>query len=205
MKIRNTCLAALAALVIIPAAWAQAGSSAPSAATGKIAVISLQGAIAGTEEGKQASKELQAQFAPRQAEIANLGKQIQALQQRLQAGQTTLSDEEKAHLTREINELTRKGQREQQDLSDDGNEAQQEAINNIGQKMLAILDKFAKQNGYGIILDNGSSAQSAPVVLYSANQVDVTQQIIKLYDAAYPVKAAAPAATHPGAAKPSHK
>jgi len=71
--------------------------------------------------------------------------------------------------------------------------------------MLAVLDKFAKQNGYGIILDNGSSAQSAPVVLYSANQVDVTQQIIKLYDAAYPVKAAAPAATHPGAAKPSHK
>jgi len=202
MKIRNAGMAALAMLLIVPAAWAQAEPSAPAAATGKIAVISLQTAIAGTQEGKQASKELQAQFASRQTELENLRKQIADLQQRLQAGATTLSDEEKARLASQGNILTRKFQREQQDLQDDGNDAQQLAINRIGQKMMTVLDKFAKQNGYGLILDNGTSAQSAPVVLYSANQVDVTQQIIKLYDTAYPVKSAAPAASRPGTPKP---
>ena len=202
MKIRNAGMAALAVLLIVPAAWAQAEPSAPGAASEKIAVISLQTAIVGTQEGKQASKELQAQFASRQAELENLRKQIADLQQRLQAGQTTLSDEEKARLASQGNILTRKFQREQQDLQDDGNDAQQLAINRIGQKMMTVLDKFAKQNGYGLILDNGTSAQSAPVVLYSANQVDVTQQIIKLYDAAYPVKSAAPAASRPGTPKP---
>ena len=205
MKIRNAGMAALAMLLIVPAAWAQAESSAPAAATGKIAVINLQAAIAGTEEGKEASKQLQAQFASRQTELENLRKQIADLQQRLQAGQTTLSDEEKARLASQGNILTRKFQRQQQDLQDDGNDAQQLAINRIGQKMMTVLDKFAKQNGYGLILDDGTSAQSAPVVLYSANQVDVTQQIIKLYDTSYPVKAAAPAASRPGTSKPSQK
>ncbi|MGH9729179.1 MAG: OmpH family outer membrane protein [Candidatus Acidiferrales bacterium] len=202
MKIRNAGMAALAVLLIVPAVWAQAESSAPAVASGKIAVINLQGAIAGTEEGKQASKQLQAQFASRQTELENLRKQIADLQQRIQAGATTLSEEEKARLASQGNILTRKFQREQQDLQDDGNDAQQLAINRIGQKMLTVLDKFAKQNGYNLILDNGSSSQSAPVVLYSANQVDVTQQVIKLYDAAYPTKAAAPA--HP-APRPSQK
>lgn len=202
MKIRNAGMAALAVLLIVPAAWAQVESTAPAAASGKIAVINLQAAIAGTAEGKQASKELQAQFASRQTELENLRKQIADLQQRLQAGQTTLSDEEKARLASQGNILTRKFQREQQDLQDDGNDAQQLAINRIGQKMLTVLDKFAKQNGYNLILDDGTSAQSAPVVLYSANQVDVTQQIIKLYDTSYPVKAAA---SRPGASKPSQK
>ncbi|MHB8526403.1 MAG: OmpH/Skp family outer membrane protein [Candidatus Acidiferrales bacterium] len=202
MKIRNAGMAGLAMLLIVPAAWAQTRASAPAAGTGKIAVINLQGAIAGTAEGKQASQELRAQFAPRQAELANLRKQIADLQQRLQAGATTLSDDEKARLASQGNILTRRFQREQQDLQDDGNDAQQLAINRIGQKMLTVLDKFARQNGYGIILDDGTSAQTAPVVLYSANQVDVTQQIIKLYDEAYPVKAAAPAAAHPRTSKP---
>lgn len=202
MKIRNAGMAALAMLLIVPAAWAQAESNAPAVASGKIAVINLQGAIAGTEEGKEASKQLQAQFAPRQAELETLRKQIADLQQRLQAGATTLSDEEKARLAAQGNVLTRKFQREQQDINDDGNDAQQLVINRIGQKMMNVLDKFAKQNGYNLILDDGTSAQSSPVVLYSANQVDVTQQVIKLYDASYPVK---PAASRPGTSKPSHQ
>lgn len=202
MKIRNAGMAGLAMLLIVPAVWAQAASSAPAAANGKIAVINLQGAIAGTAEGKQAFQQLQAQFAARRTELENLRKQIADLQQRLQAGATTLSDDEKARLASQGNILTRRFQREQQDLQDDGNDAQQLVINRIGQKMLTVLDKFAKENGYGLILDDGSSAQSVPVVLYSANQVDVTQQIIKLYDQAYPAKAPAPAAARPVAPKP---
>jgi outer membrane protein len=200
MKIRNALVASLAGLLMAPALWAQAG--APADAPSKIAVINLQLAIVSTAEGKQASAEIRAQFAPRQSELQDLQKQIESIQQRLQNGQTTLSDDEKARLQDQGNLLTRRFQREQQDFQDDGQDANQTAVNKIGQKMLPILNKFAKANGYGVVIDE--SAQNTPVV-YRADQVDITQQIIKLYDQAYPVKAAAPAPAKPGAQKPSSR
>lgn len=209
MKIQKSVLAGLATLFLAaPALWAQAGgAAAPAAAAAptpsKVAVINLQLAIVGTAEGKQASAEIQAQFAPRQTELQNLQKQIEDIQRRLQAGATTLSDEERARLTQEGTTLGRRYQRQNQDLQDDSNDVQQAEVNKIGQKMMAILDKFAKANGYSVVIDDSPTQQSNPVVFF-ANQVDITQQIIKLYDDAYPVKAAAPApAAKPGAPKPS--
>jgi outer membrane protein len=205
MKIRNAVLACLAGSLIAPALWAQAGASSaatPAPVPSKIAVINLQLAIIGTAEGKQASAEIQAQFAPRQTELQNLQKQMEDIQRRVQAGATTLSEEEKARLSQQYTTLSRRYQRQNQDLQDDGNDVQQAQVNKIGQKMMAILDKFAKANGFGVVIDDSPSQQSNPV-LYRADQVDITQQIIKLYDDAYPVKAAAPAPPKPAASKPS--
>lgn len=200
MKIQFPMVAAFAALLAVPAAHAQ--TSAAPAATQKIAVINLQQAITGTAEGKQASQQLQTQFAPRNNELTDIRKKIQDIQQRLQAGQTTLSDEAKADLQRQGNELQRRGQREQQDLQDDMNDASQEAINKIGSKMMTVLDKYAKDHGYSVVID--ASAQNTPV-LYASTGVNITEEIIKLYDSTYPAKAAAPAATHPGTPKPTQK
>jgi outer membrane protein len=200
MKVRYSLAAAFAVLLVIPAAWAQAGSTAD--APSKVAVINLQEAVAGTAEGKEASRQIQAQFAPRQNELQGLGKQIQDLAQRLQTGANTLSDEEKARLQRTGSELQRREQREEQDFQQDMQDASQDAINHIGQRMMPIVTKYAQQNGYGVVID--TSAQNTPVV-YSAAQIDITKDIIKLYDDSYPVKAAAPPAAHPGTTKPSQK
>ncbi|MGB6484875.1 MAG: OmpH family outer membrane protein [Candidatus Acidiferrales bacterium] len=201
MKVRYSLVTVFAVLLAIPAAWAQTGASADAPAE-KVAVISLQEAITSTAEGKQASQQLTAQFAPRVTELQNIQRQLQDIQQRLQAGANTLSAEESTRLERQGAELQRKGQREQQDLTDDRNDASQDAINHIGQRMIPILNKYAKQNGYGVVFDD--SATNTPVV-YRADQTDITQQIIKLYDEAYPVKAATPAAAHPGTPKSPQK
>lgn len=178
----------MAALLMTPAVWAQA--AAPAAA-GKVGVINIQAAIASTAEGKQAAAELQSQFTPRMNELQNLQKQIEDVRNRLQAGQSTLSDEEKARLQREGDTLTRTYQRKQQELQDDTNDAQQDVVNRIGRKLVDILNKYSKDNGYAIVLDD--SSQQTPVI-YAANQIDVTQDIIRLFDQSYPVKNAAAAA-----------
>jgi len=198
MKVRYSLLTALAALLVIPTAWGQAAAS--SEAPSKVAVINLQDAVGGTAEGKQASQQIQAQFAPRQNELSGLGKQIQEINQRLQAGANTLSDEEKARLQRQATELQRRGQREEQDVQQDMNDVSQDAINRIGQKLMPIVTKYAQQNGYGVVID--TSSQNTPVI-YSATQIDITKAIVKLYDDAYPIKTATPPAAHPGATKPS--
>lgn len=200
MKVRYSLAAAFAVLLVIPAAWAQAGSTAD--APSKVAVINLQEAVASTAEGKEASRQIQGQFAPRRSELEGLGKQIQDLAQRLQTGANTLSDEEKARLQRTGSEMQRREQREEQDYQQDMQDASQDAINHIGQRMMPIVTKYAQQNGYGVVID--TSAQNTPVV-YSAAQIDITKDIVKLYDDAYPAKAATPPAAHPGTAKPSQK
>ena len=195
MKIRGV-VSIMAGLLMAPAIWAQA--AAPAAAS-KVGVINIQAAIASTAEGKQAAAELQSQFTPRMNELQNMQKQIEDLRSRLQTGQSTLSDEEKARLSREGDQLTRGYQRKQQELQDDTNDAQQEVVNRIGRKMIDILNKYSKDNNYAVILD--TSSQQTPVV-YAANQVDVTQDIIRLYDQSYPVKAASSTTAPKPAPKP---
>jgi outer membrane protein len=197
MRIRLATLA-LAASLAGPAVWAQSGGAVAPAGM-KVGVINVQVAITSTSEGKQAAGELQSQFAPRQSELDGLRRQIEDVQTRLRTGASTLSDDEKARLSREGDQLSRQFQRKQQDSQDDFNEAQREIVDRIGRKMIDVLDKYSKENGYGVIFD--TSAQNTPVV-YAANQIDVTQEIIRLYDQNYPVKAGAAKSAPPKAAAP---
>jgi outer membrane protein len=187
MRIRLAVLA-LAASFAAPAMWAQSSAGAAPAGM-KVGVINVQVAITSTSEGKQAAAELQSQFAPRQSDLDGLRRQIEDVQTRLRTGASTLSDDEKARLSREGDQMSRQFQRKQQDSQDDFNEAQREVVDRIGRKMLDVLDKYSKENGYGVIFD--TSAQNTPVV-YAANTIDVTQEIIRLYDQNYPVKGGAP-------------
>src|SRR5438445_13876209 len=66
--------------------------------------------------------------------------------------------------------------------------------------MVDVLGRYSRENGYVLVLD--SSAQGTPI-LYASTQIDVTQDIIRLYDQAYTVTAAAAAPAKPAAAKPA--
>jgi outer membrane protein len=184
------------------AAWAQGSAAAPAAAAApaKVGVINIRQAIVATAEGKQASAELQSQFAPRQTELENLNKQVNDLRQRLQAGQGKISPDEEARLTKEGQRLAAQLERKNNEYQEDVNASQGDVIDRIGRKMVDVLDRYARENGYSIVLD--TSAQNTPI-LYASNQIDVTQDIIRLFDQQYPIKGAAAPAPKPAAAKPA--
>jgi len=142
-------------------------------------------AIVTTGEGKQASAQLQTQFAAQQNDLQNMQKQIQDLQNRVTNSHGTLSDDEQARLQRQGELLTRQFQRKQDDLNEAVNAAQSDIIDTIGRKMLDVLDRYSRENGYTVVFD--TSAQGSPVV-YASSQIDITQDLIRLYDQAYPVK-----------------
>jgi outer membrane protein len=195
---RMTALAA-AGLICVVAANAQAAPAGAAPAAAKVGVLNVQAAIATTAEGKQATAELQSQFSARQSELEALNKQINDLRQRLQTGQNTLSQEEQARLTRQGEGLAKQAQRKQDEYNEDVQAALGDVRERIGRKMLDVLDRYARENGYSAIFDTSSQAQ---VIIYASNQADVTQEIIRLYDQAYPVKASATPAK-PAAAKPA--
>jgi outer membrane protein len=189
----------VAVFLTMSAAQAQSTAAHAAETASKIGIVSMQDVIAGTAEGKQAAALLQSQFAPRQTELQNIQKQIEDDQTRLRNGQTTLNDDEKARIQREGEVLNRTLQRKNQEDQDDLTEAQQDVVNTIGRKVVDILAKYGKENGYAAILDG--SSQQTPVV-YAAQANDITQDIIRIYDQTYPVKAAA-SAPKPVAPKPT--
>jgi len=199
MKIRFV-VPVFAALAFASIAGAQAAARSADAGPNKIAVIDFQGAIAGTAEGKADAAELQSEFAPRQNELGNISKQIDDIQTKLRAGQNTLSDEEKAHMQNQINELTQSGQRKQQDLQDDENAREQDLVQSIGSKMLPLVQKYAQENGYGVVLD-GTAQQS--IVVWAADSANITQPIVSLYDSTYPVKSSSSAPSSTPRSTPS--
>jgi outer membrane protein len=202
---RGVIYAALALFLLLPAAgvWGQAGGGA--AVPTKIAVISVQEAIAATAEGKVAAAQMQAQFGAQQAELENIQKQIQDVANRLNTGVRTLSDDEKAKLQRQGEMMQRQLQRKQDDMNDQVTAARADIVDEIGRKMMDVLDRYSKDKGLSLVLD--SSAQGTPVV-FGSPQLDITQDIVSLYDQQYPVKAstsapAAPRATAPKPATPA--
>jgi len=196
--LRDAAAFAAACLLSTVAVCAQGTASAGAAVTGKTGVINIRQAIASTAEGKQAGAELQSQFAARQSELEGLNKQINDLRQRLEASSGKLSQEETARLTRQGEVMARQLQRKQDEYQEDVNAAQGEVFDRVGRKMVDVLDRYARENGYVVILD--SSAQNTPILFASTN-IDVTQDIVRLFDGAYPVKAGAatpkPAGTAP--------
>ena len=167
---------------------AQSKPANTTEAGAKIAAINMRAAIANTSEGKQAAARMETEFVPRRKELEDLNKKIGDLQKRLNAGASTLSDEEKQRLTVDGQRLTRQLERRQNEFQEDLNDAQSEVIGRIGRKMVEVLGKYAPSNGYGAVLDN--SSESTPVMYAST---DITQEVVKLYDQTYPVKSAASA------------
>ncbi|HEY2822889.1 MAG TPA: OmpH family outer membrane protein [Candidatus Acidoferrum sp.] len=189
-QLLRAALLAGAALLATAGAYAQATPASGAATTGKTGVINIRQAIATTAEGKQASAELQSQFAARQNELEGLNKQINDVRQRLETGTGKISQEEQVRLQRQGESMARQLQRKQDEYQEDVNAAQADVFDRIGRKMVDVLDRYARENGIVVVLD--SSAQNTPVLFVSPN-IDITQDIVRLFDNAYPVKGGAAA------------
>jgi outer membrane protein len=191
-------LVVFSALVLGVAALAQAQGQVPT----KIAIINVQGAILNTSDGKKAAADLQTTFSPRQQELEKKRTELTSLQEQLRKGSATMSEDAKTKLMRDIDATTTRVNRDTQDAQSDLDEAQGKVMQELGGKMMAVLEKFATQNGYAVVLD--VSNPQTPII-WAASAVDITNDIVKLYDQANPGNAAAPAvpaAKSPAVARP---
>jgi len=183
------------------AALAQAQAAAPT----KVAIISVQQAILQTKDGQKASGELQAKFLPRRQELEKKQASIQTLQEQMKKGSATMSDDAKTKLARDIDSNQKSLQRDSEDFESDVQQEEGKIMQDLGQKMMDVIIKYATQNGFSMVVD--VSNPQTPV-LWADPSVDITNEIIKLYDQAHPgAGGASPAATKPanpptGTAKP---
>ena len=169
-------------------------------APSKVGIINIQAAIIGTHEGQAAAKDLEAKSAPKKQQLERLQSEINGLKDQFGKLSSVGSDDKKLSLQRDIDTKTKSFNRQVEDAQAELDQEQGRILNELGGKVLAVLDKYAKDNGYALILD--VSAQNTPV-MFAANGIDVTQEVIALYDKNAPAaSSAAPAPSKPATGSP---
>jgi outer membrane protein len=178
------------ALALGLAALANAQAAAPT----KVAIISVQQAILQTKDGQTASAALQAKFTPKRQQLEKKQSDIASLQDQMKKGSATMSEDAKSKLARDIDSNQKSLQRDSEDFDADVQQEEGKIMQDLGQKMMDVIIKYATQNGFAVVLD--VSNQQTPV-LWADPSADITTEIIKLYDQAH--AGGAGAATAPAA------
>jgi len=186
----------LPALLLGATLLVQAQSAAPT----KIGIIHVQAAILGTKDGQKAAAELNAKIAPKKGELEKKQASIDAMKDQLQKGSATLSEEAKNKLIRDIDSATTKLNRDSQDAQADVEEEENKIFNELGSKLYAVVEKFAKDNGYAMIVD--VSGQQQPV-WWASDAINITTEVVALYDKANPGSGSAAAPAPAPSARPA--
>jgi outer membrane protein len=183
-------------------ALAQAPAPTPPAAQApaprKLATIHIQSAIASTKQGQKAAQDLQSKFDPRRQALEKRQAQLAGMQQQMRSGAATMSPAAREKLTRDIDTSTTSLKRDSEDYDAEVREEQGKIMSDIGQKMMELIGKHASANGIALVVDV-SNPQSA--ILWADSSLDITTEMVKQYDLAYPPPAAAPAPPAPAPAK----
>jgi outer membrane protein len=191
----------LNAVAQTPAAPAPAPAAASAAAvtpvTAKVAVIAFQVAVAQTNEGQRNFSDVQKKFEPKRAELKTLNDEVDNLKKQLQAQGEKLSPAETASRTKTIDEKTKSLQRQAEDAQNDFQTEVQDMYNSLASKVFEVVDAYAKQQGFTLVLD-ASNQQSN--ILWASETTNITQPIIAAYNAKSGVPA--PPAGPPSAPAP---
>ncbi len=189
---------------VLPVAVLCGALHSPAQTGNKVAVINVQSALVSTKDGQKAAGEIQARFNPKKAELEKRQAEIGQLQDQLNRGRNTLSDDARQNLVREIDQKTKSLNRDTEDAQAELNQDEQKIMGELLGRMMQVVNKYAKDNGYVLVLD--VSSQQTPV-MYASNTIEITKDIIELYDKnapsapASPGTAASPAPRPPAPAK----
>ena len=156
------------------------GANAQAAATpAKIGIIHIQNAILATKDGQKAATDLQAKFGPTKSQIDKMQSEVMQVEDKLKKGSQTLSDDARTQLMRERDQKATALKRATEDAQAEVEQEEGKIMQELGQRVMQVVAKYATDNGYAIIID--VSSQQTPV-LWAANGIDITKEIVDLYD-----------------------
>jgi outer membrane protein len=168
-----------------------------------IVMVSFNAAVLQTAEAQKGLNALQARFAPKQKQLQTLNDEVENLRKQLADGSSNLSDADRAARGRSLESKEKELQREAEDFKSDSQNESEQVFQRVAQKVYAFLQTFSQQHGYSAVIERGSDAN--PVVWYAAGNMDITDELIKAYNAQAEGALAAPASppAHGVSPKPS--
>lgn len=141
----------------------------------KIGVINIPKLMEKAPLMESAKKRLEKEFAPRGKALETQGKELQALNDKLERDAAVMSDTQRRDLEKDLMAKQREFKRAQQELSEDVNLKRNEELGKLNRRILESAREVAKADGFDLLLADG--------VIYSADQLDVTEQVMKKLNA----------------------
>ena len=219
MKLKLVCSLAAIAVLVATAGFAQTGSASsaalpsspgaapdPPSAAGpgmvKVGTININSAILYSNEGQRDFEAMRKKFEPKQNELKSQSDEIDQLKKQLNTQGNTLNEDAKATLQRQIEQKQKALERGQQDFQDEVSGQENEIAQRILQKMAPVVQKYAKDNGFALLLDTSNQWPQGPV-LWQTDTIDITKGVVEVYNAQSGVPAPAARTTSPGTTRPS--
>jgi outer membrane protein len=146
-----------------------------------IVTVSFNAAVLQTAEAQKSLSVLQTRFAPKQKQLQILNDEVESLRKQLTDTSSKLSDSERATRAQSLESKEKQLQREAEDFKSDSQNESEQVFQRVAQKVYAFLQAFSQQHGYSAVIERGSDAN--PVVWYAASNLDITEELIKAYNA----------------------
>lgn len=178
-----------------------APAAAQAAARGtSVAWLDLQRIVESSAEGKIANARVQALTQKKSNEIGEKTKQLQAAQQKLQTSGTVLSEAAQGTLQKEIDRLNVDIQRMQQDAQAEIQDLQGQLQNEFQKKLMPVIETLVKERGITLLFSRNDAG-----IVYGDPGLDLTDEVVKRFDATAATPPAAGTAPRPPAATAAPK
>jgi len=187
-------LAAMLALPVLGAAQNPPTTPPPPAAQAaapvvigpaKIAFVNIQQVIYTCDEGKREATVLQQYIDKKSSEAQGMQKELETLRSQLEVQGSKLTDEARQDLIDSIDSKDTLFQRFQQDTQKDIDNRRTKLQNAIARKMLAVIEKVAKDKGLQVV----QFLDTSNIYGYVDPALVITDEVVKAYNVAYPVSA----------------
>lgn len=168
-------LIAVTALAAAPAAQAQAL---------KIGFVNFGRLLEESPQAKAAQQALEGEFMPRQRDVAAQQKSLEEKSDKLKKEAAVMSEADRIRTEREVRDLELNVQRRFKELQEDLNLRRNEEVGRMQRALLQEVQAYAKANGYQLIVSEG--------VLYAAEGIDITPQVVAAIKSKSPAPATPP-------------
>jgi outer membrane protein len=147
-----------------------------AADTVKIGIIDVQKVLNESEAGKKAKSDLEALIKTKQSTIDEKGRAIEKLKSDIEKQSSVLSAEARKNKEDELEKLLREYQRIVQDSQGEIKKKEAEFTDSILREIRELIEKTGEEEGYTLVIEKG-------MVLYSNKGMDISDAILKKYDA----------------------
>ena len=144
----------------------------------KIAYVDIQKAVNESNAGKEAKKLITKDVEKYQRLGADKQKELQALKESLDKQMLMLTPDARANKEKEYQNKIREFQRWGEDTQNEVNQKRMEMERNIFAALMKVIQKIGADEGFTVILERNEN-----IVLYASKTIDITDRVIKAYDA----------------------
>jgi len=144
----------------------------------RIAYVDIQRAVNESNAGKEAKKVITKDVEKFQRQIADKQKELQSIKESFEKQALMLTPDARANKEKEYQNKLREFQRWGEDSQNEINQKRAEMERNISIALIKVIQKMGGDEGYTVILEKNEN-----IVLYASKAIDITDRVIKAYDA----------------------